>query len=326
MKNLLKAPIALTLATAFLLSSCETTDEVLAYEKLSIKTDYKFSHINSSLFTDDALYFTCYTSSYKDRNPDDIDYHTDRRRIIKMDFSGNSEQLPDYNDMLSDFVNILFVDENKNLYAMNTITLLDEAGDMAGYESTISKLDPNGALTEKRPLTEEDKFIGMCVDKDGYVYTHALDSVSIYNPSLEKISEIDLKLEDVYNIFSINDSRVICMMWIAGDVHLLTIDKENHCVKEEFIIENSNDVHKGNSEYDIIYYSYKDNKIYAQNLGKTPKELVCLTDYGLEVLGITNLKLTESGDVIIVCDTGYEWPDGEKTKGGVSDVVILKRS
>ena len=325
MKTFLKTLFSLTLAAAFLLTGCDATDETYTYEKLSIKTDYKLGHINSSLFTDDTLYFTCYTSPYKDRNPDDMDYHTTRRRIIKMDFSGNSKQLPNFDDTLYNSVRILSVDENKNLYVSNTITLVDETGDIAGYESTISKLDPNGAVIET-PLLGEDGFRpGGVAEGDEYVCIG--EGIFIYDSSFQKVAEIPTGIEygDPYNIFSINDSRIICVVEEDQNLHLLTIDRENRCVKERFLIENAYDAYRGNSEYDIIYYDQNEYKIYAQNLGKKPKLLVSFADYGLENLGVTDLNLTESGDIIIVCDTGYEWPDGEKTKGGVSNVIILKK-
>ena len=296
-------------------------DEVINYEKLSIKTDYKLGHINSSLFTDDSLYFTCYTSPYKDRNPDDMDYHNSRCRIIKMDFSGNSAQLPNFDGMLYNSVNILSVDENKNLYVTNTITLVDEAG----YERTILKLDLNGAVIEEKPLAEEDYFVNMCVDKDGYIYTQTRNTISIYDPSHEKISEIDLDSYASYDIFNGTDSRVVCVAKKDYAWQILTVDRETATIEEAFVTRNMNMAYNGNSKYDVLFHDYTEDKIYGVKLSETPKELVCLADYGLEDLVITNLKLTESGDIIIVCDTGYEWPDGEKTKGGVSDIVILKR-
>ncbi len=328
MKKFLKTLLALTLATAFLLTGCDKTDEVFTYEKLSIKTDYKLGHINSSLFTDDALYFTCYTSPYKDRNPDDMDYQTGRRRIIKMDFSGNSAQLPGFDHTLYNSVSILSVDENKNLYISNTVTLVDEAGDIAGYESTISKLDQNGAAIET-PLLDEDGPFKAVAEEDEYVCIGG--GVFIYDSNFQKVAEIPTGIEcgNIYDIFSINDSRIVCVAFCVTEdernLHLLIIDRENRCVKESFLIENAYNAYQGNSEYDVIYYNQDEHKIYAQNLGKKPKLLVSFADYGLETIGVTNLKLTESGDVIIVCNTGYEWPDGEKTKGGVSDVVILKK-
>ena len=300
-------------------------DEVINYEKFSIKTDYRLQHISSALFTDDALYFPCYTSPYKDRNPDDMDYHNVRRRIIKMDFSGNSEQLTDYNDMSSDFVDILFVDESKNLYVKNTIALVDDVGNEAGYKYTISKLDPNGAVIEEKPLAEEDNFVNMCVDKDGYIYTRTRDTVSIYDQNLEKISEIDLDSYASYDIFNGTDSRVVCVAQKDYALQILTVDRETATVEEAFVTRNMNMAYKGNSKYDVLFHDYTEDNIYGVKFGETPKELVCLADYGLEDVGITDLKLTESGDIILVCDTGYEWPDGEKAKGGVSDVVILKR-
>lgn len=324
MKPLLKTLIALTLVTTFLLTGCDTADEVLTYEKVSIKTDYKLGHINSSLFTDDALYFTCYTSSYKDRNPDDVDYHTDRRRIIKMDFSGNSKQLPDFDDTLYNSVRILSVDENKNLYISNTITLIDEAGDIAGYESTTSKLDQNGATIEAS-LLDDIGFFKSVAEGDEYVCISG-EKIFIYDSSFQKAAETPTGIEygDVYNIFSINDSRIICVVKEDQKLHLLTIDRENRCVKERFLIENAYNAYQGNSEYDIIYYDQNEHKIYAQNLGKEPKLLVSFADYGLETVGVIDMKLTESGDIIIVCDID-EWPDGTHSKAGESDVVILKK-
>ena len=325
MKRFLKTLIALTLATAFLLTGCGTADETYTYEKLSIKTDYKLGHINSSLFTDDALYFTCGTSPYKDRNPDDMDYHTPRRRIIKMDFSGNSKQLSDFDDTLYDFVGILFLDENKNLYISNTITLIDEVGDMAGYEYTTSKLDQNGAEIETYKI-DDVGFFRAVAEGDEYVCISS-EGVFVCDSNFQKVAEIPTGIErgTLYSIFSVTGSRIVCVVNKGTDLHLLIIDKENRCVKESFLIENAYNAYQGNSQYDIIYYNRDEHKIYAQNLGKEPKLLVSLADYGLEIDVVTNLKLTESGDVIIVCDTGYEWPDGEKAKGGVSDVIILKK-
>lgn len=300
-------------------------DEILNYEKLSIKTDYKLSHINSSLFTDDALYFTCYTSPYKDRNPDDMDYHNGRRRIIKMDFSGKSAQLPDFDDTLYEFVSILLEDENKNLYVKNIVTLVDEVGNEAGHEYTVFKLDQNGAAIEKTDLSEKDSFVNLCVDKDGYIYTQTSDTVSIFDPNLNKISDIDLNCHHSYDIFSVTDSRVVCVVEKDYTLRILTVDRENATAEESFVTRNMNMAYKGNSKYDILLHDYTEDKIYGVRLGETPKELVCLADYGLENFEITNLKLTESGDIVMVCDTGYEWPDGEKSKGGVSDVFILKK-
>ena len=300
-------------------------DEVINYEKLSIKTDYKLGHINSSLFTDDSLYFTCYTSPYKDRNPDDMDYHNSRCRIIKMDFSGNSAQLPDFDDTLYEFVSILLEDENKNLYVKNIVTLVDEVGNEAGYEYTVFKLDQNGAAIEKTDLSEKDSFVNLCVDKDGYIYTQTSDTVSIFDPNLNKISDIDLNCHHSYDIFNGTDSRVVCVVEKDYTLRILTVDRETATAEESFVTRNMNMAYKGNSKYDILLHDYTEDKIYGVKLGETPKELVCLADYGLENFEITNLKLTESGDIIMVCDTGYEWPDGEKSKGGVSDIVILKR-
>ena len=325
MKTFLKTLLALTLTAAFLLAGCDAADETYTYEKFSIKTDYRLGHINSSLFTDDALYFTCYTSPYKDRNPDDMDYHTTRRRIIKMDFSGNSKQLSDFDNMLYDYVGILFVDENKNLYISNIVTLVDEVGDMAGYEYTTSKLDQNGAEI-KTSKFDDVGFFRSVAEGDEYVCVSS-EGIFVCDSNFQKIAEIPTGIErgTIYSIFSITGSRIVCVVNKGSDLHLLTIDRENRCVKESFLIENAYNAYQGNSQYDIIYYNRDERKIYAQNLGKEPKPLVSLADYGLEPEFVTNLKLTQSGDIIIVCDTGYEWPDGEKTKGGVSNIIILKK-
>lgn len=325
MKTFLKTLIALVLATAFLLAGCDTADEVLTYEKVSIKTDYKLTHISPSLFTDEALYFFCSTVPYEDRNPLDEDYHTSRRRLLKMDFSGNTTELSGFEHYEWGGLHGLFEDADKNLYVTSCVELGMNIGE--DVEVTLLKLDPNGTVVQEKPLLDEDGYGFFGAVAEGNEYVCIGGGIFIYDSNFQRVAEIPTGIEygDPYNIFSINDSRIICVVEEDQNLHLLTIDRENRCVKERFLIENAYDAYRGNSEYDIIYYDQNEYKIYAQNLGKEPKLLVSLADYGLEdLIRITNLKLTESGDIIIVCDID-EWPDGTHSKAGESDVVILKK-
>ena len=322
MKNFLKTLLVLILTTVLLLTGCNTADEPYTYEKLSIKTDYKLTHIYPSLFTDEALYFFCSTVPYGDRNPLDDDYHTIRRRFFKMDFSGNTTQLSGFDHDKWGGLNGLLEDADKNLYVKSSVELGVNIGE--DVERTLLKLDANGTIVQEKPLLDEDSFFQAVAEEDEYVCIGG--GVFIYDSNFQRVAEIPTGIEcgNVYDIFSINDSRIICVVEEDRNLHLLTIDRENRCVKESFLIENAYAAYQGNSEYDIIYYNQGEHKIYAQNLGKEPKLLVSFADYGLNVMAVTNLKFTESGDIIIVCDID-EWPDGTHSKAGESDVVILKK-